>query len=32
MAYQSKKSYNNQMFATFETLTDEELEQRLAKA
>lgn len=32
MAYQSKKTYNNQVLAAFETLTDEELEQRLAKA
>lgn len=32
MAYQSKNPYNNQVLATFETLTDEQLEQKLAKA
>lgn len=32
MAYRSKKTYNDQDLATFETLTDEQLEQKLAKA
>ena len=32
MPYQSKKPYNNEVLATFDTLTDAQLEEKLAKA